>query len=160
MTNKLFQSSVLSDQIIFATSRSNRDLGRSARLHTRWTNSAVAIVSIVGDVDSTNAGDLAEYVLSDLAPCRALILDMTRLEFLGAAGFSALKRISLNCNGAGMSWALVPGDTTSRLLRICDPEGTLPAVGTVSAALATLVGRNPIHATDDCDGICDIGDLG
>lgn len=160
MIDKLFQSSVLSDQIIFRTSRSGRDLGRSARLHTRWTISAVAIVSVVGDVDSTNAVDLAEYVLSDLALCRALILDMTRLEFLGAAGFSALKRIALNCQGAGIAWAVVPGDSTSRLLRICDPDATLPAVGTVSAALATLVGPDPIYATGDRDGICDIDDLG
>lgn len=86
MIDTLFQGSVRSDQVIFGTSRSKRDLGRSARLHTRWTNSSVAIVSVVGDVDSTNAGDVAECVLSDLALCRALILDMTRLEFMGAAG--------------------------------------------------------------------------
>lgn len=54
----------------------------------------------------------------------------------------------------------MPSDATSRLLRICDPDATLPAVGTVSAALATVVGPNPIYATGDRDGICDIDDLG
>lgn len=33
---------------------------------------------------------------------------MTRLEFVGAAGFTALDKISLNRNGVGIDWALVP----------------------------------------------------
>lgn len=159
MTDKLFQDSALSDSTIVATSRTKRGIGRSARLATRWTDSAVAIVSVVGEVDSANARDLADYVLAELAHCRALILDMTRLEFLGAAGFSALARISFDCNRAGIGWALVPGATASRLLGICDPEGRAPAVGTVSAALETLVGRPPATATEP-RVTCGIGDTG
>lgn len=69
-----------------------------------------------------------------------LILDLTCLEFFGAAGFSALHRISVSCARAGLDWALVPGAAVSLLLRICDPDGWLPVVNTVGAAVARFQG--------------------
>ncbi len=47
-------------------------------------------------------------------------------NFFGTAGFSALHRINVVCSAAGVHWALVPGAAVSRLLRICDPDDTLP----------------------------------
>jgi anti-anti-sigma factor len=112
--------------------------GRLARLDTYWAKSSVAIVSVHGDIDGTNAHALTEHSLAYLAHCRGLILDLTRLEFFGAAGFFALHRISESCAGAGISWAVVPGAAASRLLRICDPDGVLPAAVTANAAVASL----------------------
>ena len=100
--------------------------------------SSVAVVSAHGDIDQTNVRTFTEYALAQLARCRGLILDLTRLEFFGAAGFSALHRISVSCARAGLDWALVPGAAVSLLLRICDPDGWLPTVNTVGAALASL----------------------
>ena len=100
----------------------------------------VAIVSAYGDIDTANAHTLVERSLADLTRCRGLILDLTQLEFFSAAGFSALHSISVTCARAGKNWALVPGDAVSRVLRICDPDGLLPAVDDVSAALASLQG--------------------
>lgn len=114
--------------------------GRLARLDAHWMASSVAVVSARGDIDQTNARTLTEYSLAHLVRCRGLILDLTRLEFFGAAGFSALHRISVSCARAELDWALVPGAAVSLLLRICDPDGWLPAAGTVSAALAGLQG--------------------
>jgi len=111
-----------------------------ARLDTHWTKSSVAIVSAHGDIDGTNEHTLTEYSLADLVRCRGLILDLTGLEFFGAPGFSALHRISVSCARPGIDWALVPGAAVSLLLRICDPDGLLPAFDTVSAALASLQG--------------------
>lgn len=105
--------------------------------------SSVAIVSAHGDIDQTNAGTLTEYSLAHVVRCRGLILDLTRLEFFGAEGFSALHRISVSCARAGLDWALVPGAAVSLLLRISDPDGWLPAVNTVGAALAGLQGSAP-----------------
>jgi anti-anti-sigma factor len=110
------------------------------RLNSHWTKSSVAVVSAHGDIDGTNARTLTAYSLADVVRCRGLILDLTRLEFFGAEGFSALHRISVSCARAGMAWALVPGAAVSLLLRICDPDGLLPAADTVSAALASLQG--------------------
>lgn len=136
MTETLPHSFAVPRGAIFST-RENHQL---ARLDTRRTKSSVAIVCAHGDIDGTNAHTLTEHSLADLVRCRGLILDLTRLEFFGAAGFSALHRISVSCARAGMGWALVPGAAVSLLLRICDPDGLLPAVDTVSAALASLQG--------------------
>jgi anti-anti-sigma factor len=129
--------------------------GQLARLDTHWMTSSVAIVSAHGDIDKTNAHTLTEYSLADLVRCRGLILDLTRLEFFGAAGFSALHRISVSCARAGIGWALVPGAAVSLVLRICDPDGLLPAVNTVSAALASFPGSasdagHPERTTPKC----------
>ena len=105
-----------------------------------------------------NAGDLTRRargkplrVATKSVRCRALLLDLTNLEFFGIAGFSALHRISVSCARAGIGWALVPSAAVSLLLRICDPDGLLPAVDTVSTALARLHGSasNADHSEND-----------
>jgi anti-anti-sigma factor len=116
------------------------DEGQLAQLDAHWTKSSVVIVSARGAIDVTNANNLTEYSLAQLVRCRGLILDLTRLEFFGAAGFPALHRISVSCARAGIGWALVPSAAVSLVLRICDPDRLLPAVDTVSAALASLQG--------------------
>ncbi len=70
--------------------------------------------------------------------CRGLILDLRGLDFFGTEGFSALHRVSVCCARAGIGWAVVPGEAVCRVLRIGDPQGLLPAAGTVAAAMATF----------------------
>ena len=53
-------------------------------------------------------------------------MDLRGLEFIGTAGFSALHRINVACSAAQVHWAMAPGPAVSRLLRVCDPDGTLP----------------------------------
>ena len=102
--------------------------------HRTLSNSSV--ISAHGDIDASNAGTLAEYTLGHVTGCRGLILDLRGLDFFGAKGFSALHKVSAGCTRAGIGWALVPGAAVSRVLRICDPQGTLPAASTLDAALA------------------------
>ena len=110
----------------------------AARFDTRWTMSSVAIVSACGDIDGTNASTLTDYALVNAVRCRGVILDLSGLEFFGTEGFSALHRVSVRCARAEIGWMVVTGAAVSRLLRICDPHGSLPAVDTVGAALANL----------------------
>lgn len=131
--------SALPGDAIFSAPRQRH----AARLDTHWKMSSVAIVSAHGDIDATNASILTEYAVENLVCCRGLILDLSYLEFFGTEGFSALHRVSVCCARTGIGWALVPGAAVYRLLRICDPQGWLPAVGTVGAALATL--QDPPH---------------
>jgi anti-anti-sigma factor len=107
--------------------------------------SSVAIVSAYGDIDGSNASTLTNYALAKAVRCRGVILDLTGVEFFGTEGFSALHRVSVRCARAGMGWMVVSGAAVSRLLRICDPHGSLPAVDTVDAALANL--------QDQCAGV-------
>jgi anti-anti-sigma factor len=154
MTGTSLHSSALPGDAISCTPGK----GQLARLDAHWMKSSVAIVSAHGDIDQTNARTLTEYSLGCLVRCRGLILDLTRLEFFGAAGFSALHRISVSCARAGLDWVLVPGAAVSLLLRICDPDGRLPVVNTVSAALAGLQGS--ASDADHPEKTCGIGDLG
>ncbi len=156
MTYKLLASSAPSVLATFTVSTPGND--RLARLDARWVKSPVTIICAHGEIDQANAHTLTEYSLAYLARHRELILDLTHLEFFGAAGFSALHRISVSCAHAGIDWALVPGAAVSRILRICDPDGLLPSVDTVSAALASLQGSAPDAdhrgpATSICDAI-------
>ena len=105
--------------------------------------SSVTIVSAHGEIDGANASALTDYALVKAMRCRGLILDLSGLEFFGAEGFSALHRVSVCCARTGMGWVMVPGAAVSRLLRICDPHGSLPAVDTVVAAMANLQDQHP-----------------
>lgn len=144
MIDKLLRASALPGRATFTVANIGRHESQLARWNTRWMKSSVAVVSARGEIDATNARALTEYTLAELRHCRALILDVTRLEFFGAAGISALQTISERCADAGMSWALVPSATITRLLEICDLESSLPVVDTVDAALARLRHLHPM----------------
>jgi anti-anti-sigma regulatory factor len=108
------------------------------RLTTRRLSLSVVAISAHGGIDASNAGALIDYVLGHLVGCDGLILDLFHLDFFGTEGFSALHRVSVSCARAGTGWAVVPGGAVSRVLRICDPHGLLPAAGTVEAAMAIV----------------------
>jgi anti-anti-sigma factor len=110
----------------------------TARFDTRWAMSSVAIVSAYGDIDASNASTLTDYALANAVRCRGLILDLSGLKFFGTDGFSALHRVSVRCAHAEIGWMAVPAAAVSRVLRMCDPHGSLPIVDSVGVALANL----------------------
>ena len=112
--------------------------GHTARLVSRRLRSSVAVISAHGGIDASNADTLTEYTLGHLMRCRGLILDLRGLDFFGMEGFSALHRVSVCCARAGIGWAAVSGEAVSRVLRIGDPQGLLPAARTLEAAIASV----------------------
>ena len=112
--------------------------GHSTRLTSRRLRSSVAVIRAHGHIDASNADTLSEYTLGHLMRCRGLILDLRDLNFFGTEGFSALHRVSVCCARAGIGWTVVSGEAVSRVLRISDPQGLLPAARTVEAAMATI----------------------
>src|SRR2546430_973059 len=102
----------------------------SALFTAEWDSSRV-VITVHGELDASNAGQLADYFDLCMAHRTPLILDLSRLEFFGTAGFSALHLINVKCAGANLRWALVPNKAVTRLLRICDPDNTLPLVTSV-----------------------------
>jgi anti-anti-sigma factor len=113
----------------------------STRLAHRRLRSSVAVISARGHIDAFNAETLTGYTMEHLMGCRGLILDLGGLNFFAIEGFSALHRISVCCARAGISWALVPSEAVSRVLRIGDPHGLLPAARTVVAAITIMQGQ-------------------
>jgi anti-anti-sigma factor len=110
----------------------------STRLAHRRLRSSVAVISAGGHIDASNADTLTKYTLRHLRGCRGMIIDLSGLDFFGTEGFSALHRISVCCARPGIAWAVVPGTAVSRVLRIVDPQGLLPAARTVKAAMAII----------------------
>jgi anti-anti-sigma factor len=97
----------------------------TARFTAEWGPSCV-VITAHGELDASNANHLADYVQRCAAHSKPIILNLSGLEFFGTAGFSALHTINVRCAGADVRWAVVPGKAVSRLLRICDPDNTLP----------------------------------
>ena len=125
----------------------------TTRLAYGRLGSSVAVISAHGHIDASNADALTEYTLGHLMRCRGMILDLRDLDFFGTEGFSALHRISVRCADPGIGWAVVPGAEVSRVLRIGDPQGLLPAASTVEAAMAVIRGQphrppSPSRATE------------
>jgi anti-anti-sigma factor len=98
---------------------------RAAQFTARWDPSGT-LITVDGELDAANADQLAAYVRHCIGRSRRVILDLRGLNFIGTAGFSALHRINVVCSGAQAYWAMAPSQAVSRLLRICDPDGTLP----------------------------------
>jgi anti-anti-sigma factor len=104
----------------------------SARFTAQPDSFGVVIIAH-GELDASNANELADYVERCVARSTAVVVDLSGLEFFGTAGFSALHLINVRCAGANQRWAVVPSTAVSRLLRICDPDNTLPLVASVTA---------------------------
>lgn len=98
---------------------------RTAQFTARWGPTGT-LITVAGELDAANADQLVAYVQQSASRSRRIILDLRGLKFIGTAGFSALHRINVKCSGAQMSWAMAPSPAVARLLRVCDPDGTLP----------------------------------
>lgn len=109
--------------------------GRTARF-TAHRGSSAAVVAVHGELDASNAGQLAEYVQRCAVYCNWLVLDLSDLDFIGTAGFDALHTINSRCASADVPWVAVPSSAVSKLLRICDPGKALPVTDSVPATPA------------------------
>ena len=98
------------------------------------------LITVDGELDAANADHLAAYVQRSTGRSKRVIVDMRGLEFIGTAGFSALHRINVVCSARHASWAMVPSAAVSRLLRVCDPDGTLPVTSPADEPLLKSAG--------------------
>jgi len=114
---------------------------RAARFTIQRAEGDVGVIAVGGELDASNAGQLASYVAQCPTGGLRLILDLSGLEFVGTEAFSVLNTINTRCARSRTQWALVAGDAVSRLLRVCDPQTTLPITHSVPAAIALLDGE-------------------
>jgi anti-anti-sigma factor len=98
---------------------------RTAQFTARW-GPAGTLITVDGELDAANADQLAAYVQQSTSRARRMVLDLRGLKFIGTAGFSALHRINVSCSAAHVAWAMAPSPAVARLLRVCDPDATLP----------------------------------
>jgi anti-anti-sigma factor len=107
-------------------------------VRARELSATTILVAAVGEVDAASAANLSECIERHLPGYRQLVLDLSRLVFFGAAGYSVLHRVHSRCVRFGVDWVLVPGPEVTRLLRVCDPDGILPTAPNIVSAVAAL----------------------
>lgn len=115
----------------------------TAHFATRWLDSSTAIVTAHGEIDAVNAFGFVDYAMQHVDRMNGLVVDLTGIKFFGSAGFAALHALNVRCAGANIGWAIAPSKEVSRLLRICDPDATLPVSRSVDTALAAVAGEPP-----------------
>jgi anti-anti-sigma factor len=113
----------------------------TAHFATRSLHHSLAVVSAHGELDAANAQEFVDYALRHAAHIDGLVLDLVGVDFFGTAGFSALHTLNVRCVAEKIEWALAPSRAVIRLLRICDPDSTLPICDSVQAALAAVQGE-------------------
>jgi anti-anti-sigma factor len=113
----------------------------TAQFTTHWSGDKLGIITIEGEIDASNSTAFADHVDECAEAGTHLVLDLSDLQFFGTAGFSSLHTINVRCANASARWAMVTGDAVSRLLRVCDPDHTLPVVDTIAEAIELLDGE-------------------
>jgi anti-anti-sigma factor len=111
----------------------------SAEFSVRPSPSAT-VITAHGELDAANANQITVFVERCVRDSSQVIVDLRGLNFFGTAGFSALHRINVVCSAAGVPWILVSGRAADRVLRICDPDDTLPT----TSSLPESVSEEPI----------------
>ena len=111
-------------------------------VRARELSATTVLLAAFGEIDAASAANLSENIERHLPGYRQLVLDFSRLEFFGTAGYSVLHRVHSHCARAGMAWVLVPGPEVDRLLRVCDPDGILPTAPNIVSAVARLARRH------------------
>ena len=112
----------------------------TAHFATRWLQTSMAVITAHGELDAANAQEFVDYALRHAAHIDRLVLDLTGVDFFGTAGFSALHSVNVRCAGEKIEWALAPSSAVTRLLRICDPDSTLPVHRGPDTAIGAVTG--------------------
>jgi anti-anti-sigma factor len=109
----------------------------------------ILLVSIAGEIDASNADILDVAALTEpIQPGVGLVLDMTKVDFLGVQGLRNLFDLADECKRRGVPWALAASHAVHRMLRVGDPQSRLPAARSVAQALQGFDMDNPSPARD------------
>lgn len=114
----------------------------TAQFATSWPQPATALVTVHGEVDAANDDDFVTHALAHTEEAQRMVIDLSGLTFFATTGFSALHTLNVECIGQQVRWALVSGPAVDRVLRICDPDSTLPVCADLNEAL-TIVHDDP-----------------
>ncbi len=114
-------------------------------LQARELGARTVLLAVTGDIDAATASGLFDDLEAQLRGYRQVVLDLSGVEFFGAAGYSLLNRLHVYCTRASIDWVVVTGTEAQRLLRVCDPDGIFPTAANIVSAVAALA-RGP-HRT-------------
>ena len=114
-------------------------------IRARELGDRTVLLAVTGDIDAATASGLFDDLEMQVQGYRQVVLDLSGVEFVGAAGYSLLHRLHVHCTRASIDWVVVTGIEAQRLLRVCDPDGIFPTAANIVSAVAALA-RGP-HRT-------------
>jgi anti-anti-sigma factor len=107
--------------------------GRAA-FEVRQLTAARLCVTVVGEVDATNREALGRFVERHTRISKQLVLDLSKVDFFGSQGFTALYYVGVQCARRDVDWMIVGNRIVQRIVHICDTEDALPVVDDLDAA--------------------------
>lgn len=108
-----------------------------AEFRARPIGSDVIQISVLGDVDIRNALALRDFTSRYLESSR-IVLDLSDIDFFGAAGLRVVEDLEVCSARSGYRWALVGGRPVQRLFRVLGPTLPVAAHTSLDSALAVL----------------------
>ena len=99
-----------------------------------YARSLGTVLRFEGEIDASNAQDVASAIRRFGRLQTPLILDLSQLKFLSIEGFRAVLVVNHEHQNARIHCSVVTGDAMRPLLRIVNHHG-LPVVGSVPEAL-------------------------
>jgi anti-anti-sigma factor len=116
--------------------------GAGLRVHA---HNAATVVCISGEIDAANADRVGEAIRRFSRRKAPLILNLSRLDFLGVAGFRALIALNDEHRQARLPSSVVTGAVVRRVAGVF-PDHGLPIVDSVPEALSAHgKGRRPTN---------------
>ena len=94
---------------------------KRARVDAEFVCDAL-LITITGEVDATNATEVAAYIEQRGGVARRLYLDLRGVTFFGTAGLAALRRLEHQFELIGTRWRLLAGPAVRKTLRICTTD--------------------------------------
>ncbi|WP_197520840.1 STAS domain-containing protein [Mycobacterium sp. E2238] len=108
------------------------------QLHVQLRGLAT-VLRVRGEVDASNADLLARAIRRFVRLRAPLILDLSRVDYLGSAGLRVLLLVQDECELARLHCSVVGGVALRRLTRLVTGLG-LPLVDSVADALQLIQG--------------------
>ena len=106
-----------------------------------YTHRGVTVLTIVGEIDASNADQIREHAHRHASAASALVVDMTQVDFFAVHGLRNLMMLGERCRNVGVEWALVASRSVDLLLRVADVDRALPIEKSIDAALQRFTGR-------------------
>jgi anti-anti-sigma factor len=133
------------------TSRRYRPDPSSIGLPEAWGRASVraamdadaVVITAAGEIDASNASELAGYVERHATVATRLYLDLREVTFFGTAGLAALRRVQHQFDEGGSYWRLLAGPAVRKVLRLCN-AGDLPRIETLDRVVG--LARQPQRA--------------
>ncbi|WP_397495579.1 STAS domain-containing protein [Rhodococcus sp. KBS0724] len=94
----------------------------TASFRAHKVSASTVVVSVRGEIDLLSVNAFRDYLSTQVAPDRTLVVDMSDLEFMGMCGLSSLSILSTLTRDAGGALALICGRPVQRLLKAAGQE--------------------------------------